>query len=177
MAHDDLAAHARALLEANVYLTLSTVDSDGHPWASPVYFAYDFSFDGLLDVYWTSTVDARHSRNVAVHPGVSFVVFDSRVLPYHGRAVYGSAVARELADDDLDRGLEIYPGPAWRGGSPLAREAVTGSSPYRLYGARASEVSVLCPREPRQPCRLHGIAFDHRAVLGTRRDGVGEAGS
>ena len=39
MTPDDLAAHARALLNANRYLTLGTVDPDGRPWASPVYFA------------------------------------------------------------------------------------------------------------------------------------------
>ncbi|HEV7711192.1 MAG TPA: pyridoxamine 5'-phosphate oxidase family protein [Asanoa sp.] len=35
MASDDLAAHARALLDANGFLTLGTVDPDGRPWTSP----------------------------------------------------------------------------------------------------------------------------------------------
>jgi len=39
MTHDDLAAHARALLDANGFPTLGTVDPDGRPWTSPVYFA------------------------------------------------------------------------------------------------------------------------------------------
>jgi hypothetical protein len=40
---------------------------------------------------------------------------------------------------------------------------VTGSSQYRLYRATVSDLWVLCPREPRRPCPLHGLAQDHRA--------------
>jgi len=38
MTHDELMAHARVIIEANLYLTLGTADSDGRPWTSPVYF-------------------------------------------------------------------------------------------------------------------------------------------
>ena len=65
--------------------------------------------------YWMSTLDAVHTRNIAERPEVGIVIFDSTVLPYHGRAVYIS--------------------------------------------------SVLCPRAPRQPCELHGIAKDHRTTV------------
>jgi hypothetical protein len=42
---------------------------------------------------------------------------------------------------------------------------VTGPSEYRLFRAVLSEMWVLCPREPRQPCPLHGLAKDHRAEV------------
>ena len=161
MTHEDLAAHARAVIAANLYLTLGTVDEDGHPWTSPVYFA---SADDR-EFYWVSTVDARHSRNLAVRPQVSIVIFDSTVPPYHGRAVYAVGEAREVAGDELDRALDVYPGPADRGATPVTREDVTGPADYRLYRATASEVWVLCPRAPRQPCSLHGISKDHRAQV------------
>jgi hypothetical protein len=93
---------------------------------------------------------------------VSLVVFDSTVEPYHGRAVYAVGDARELSGDDLNRGLEMYPGPSHRGAAPITREDVTGLSQYRLYRATASDLWVLCPREPKQPCPLHGLAQDHR---------------
>lgn len=155
----DLAAHARAVIDANTYLTLGTVGPDGFPWTSPVYFAAS----GVHEFVWTSTADARHSRNLAARPRVSIVIFDSTVPPYHGRAVYAAAEARELTGADLDRGLEIYPGDDGIGITGLDRGDVTGSSPYRLYQATASDLWVLCPREPRQPCPLHGIGVDHRA--------------
>ncbi len=159
MTHDDLAAHARDLLDTNRYLTLGTVDADGRPWTSPVYFAPG----GDREFYWASEVDARHSRNIAGRPRVSIVVFDSTVAPYHGRAVYAVGEARELSGGDIDRGLEFYPGSDGRGGAPVARDDVEAPSAYRLYRATASDLWVLCPREPGRPCRLHGLAKDHRA--------------
>ncbi|HEY3002866.1 MAG TPA: pyridoxamine 5'-phosphate oxidase family protein, partial [Kribbellaceae bacterium] len=98
---DDLDAHARALIDANLYVTLGTADADGTPWVSPVYFATaDYA-----EFYWTSADDAAHSRNIARRPQVSMVIFDSQVPTYHGRAVYLSATATELTGRDLDRGL------------------------------------------------------------------------
>jgi nitroimidazol reductase NimA-like FMN-containing flavoprotein (pyridoxamine 5'-phosphate oxidase superfamily) len=161
MTPDDLAAHAQAILDTNSYLTLSTVDPDGNPWTSPVYFAAG----PLGEFYWLSATEAEHSRNLAEHPQVSLVVFDSTVLPYHGRAVYAAGEARELSGDDLDRGVELYPGADSRGASAITRDDVSGSSPYRLYRVKASGLWVLCPRDSRQPCYLHGLAKDHRAPV------------
>jgi pyridoxine/pyridoxamine 5'-phosphate oxidase len=159
MTSGDLAAHARAVIEANLYLTLGTADADGRPWTSPVYFAPA----GDREFVWVSETDARHSRHLAARPRVSMVVFDSTVAPYHGRAVYAEGTARELAGSDLDRALESYPRPDGRGATSLTREEVTAPAPYRLYLATVSDLWVLCPREPRQPCPLHGLAKDHRA--------------
>ena len=87
------------------------------------------------------------------------------VPTYHGRAVYLSATASELAGRDLDRGIEIYPGPATREASPVTADDVTAPSPYRLYRVAVTEAFVLCPREPRQPCALHSINADHRTPV------------
>ncbi|MDF1602497.1 pyridoxamine 5'-phosphate oxidase family protein [Nocardioides sp. YIM 152315] len=155
---DDLVEHAADLLARNAYLTLGTVGPDQRPWTSPVYF----TADGLCDFYWMSTQESRHSQHVAQQPAVSLVVFDSTVPPYHGRALYAEATAEVLEDADLAQGLTVYPGPPARGGTRLTAADVSGSSPWRLYRARAGTVWVLCPREPRQPCRLHGRNADHR---------------
>ena len=169
MAHDDLTAHARALIAANFYLTLGTADPDGRPWISPVYFAAA----GDREFYWVSATDARHSRNLAERPQLSMVVFDSTVAPYHGRAVYAVGEAGEVPGSDLEHALELYPRADGGGATPVTREDVTGPALYRLYRAIASEMWVLCPREPRQPCPLHGLAKDHRARVtltgGTRQ--------
>ena len=156
---DGLAPHAAQLLEQNAYLTLATVTSAGRPWASPVYFAAD----GLADFYWSSATYSRHSENLAETGAVSVAVFDSTVPPYHGRALYAEGHATVVDDDELEHALAIYPGPQSRGGSRLDIDDVTGSSPWRLYRARATDVWVLCPRDPRSPCALHGRDDDHRA--------------
>lgn len=159
MTHDDLAAHARAIIDANLYLTLGTADPDGRPWTSPVYFAAA----GAREFYWVSAADARHSRHLAERPQVSMVIFDSTVAPYHGRALYAVGEARELSGSDLERALGTYPRPEGRGVTSVTLDEVTAPAPYRLYRATASDLWVLCPREPRQPCLLHGLAKDHRA--------------
>jgi nitroimidazol reductase NimA-like FMN-containing flavoprotein (pyridoxamine 5'-phosphate oxidase superfamily) len=157
----DLTAHAQAVIDANLYLTLGTADADGHPWMSPVYFAPA----ALREFIWVSDTDARHSLNLAERPRVSVLVFDSTVAPYHGRAVYAAGTARELSGDDLDRAIEAYPRRNGDGATPVMREDVTAPSPYRLYAVTVSDMWVLCPREPRQPCPLHGLAKDHRAQV------------
>jgi len=154
----DLAEHARQLLRVNDYLTLGTVDPHGRPWTSPVFF----SSTAEWELFWTSATDAQHSRNLAARQDVSLVVFDSSVPPFHGRAVYAVGVARALTDDELERALQVYPGPESPGAAAVTRADVTAPSPYRLYRAIASEVWVLCPRDPRQPCELHGVNQDHR---------------
>jgi nitroimidazol reductase NimA-like FMN-containing flavoprotein (pyridoxamine 5'-phosphate oxidase superfamily) len=161
MTTPDLIGHAQALVDENRYLTLGTTSADGRPWTSPVCFAAA----GVREFYWISVPDAQHSRNLSERPQVSLVVFDSTVAPYHGRAVYATGYARELSGDEMDAGLAVYPGPNRPGVSPLTRDDVTGSSAYRLYQATANDLWVLCPREPLQPCALHGVARDHRARI------------
>ena len=160
MTDDGIAAHARAIIDANLYLTLGTVDADGHPWTSPVYF----SAAGDREFLWASATDALRSRHIAERPRVSVVVFDSTVAPYHGRAVYAVGEARELAGDDLDRAIASYPRPD-TGATSVTRVDVTAPEPYRLYRVRLSDMWVLCPRAPRQPCALHGLAKDHRTPV------------
>ena len=153
MSHMDLVTHARDLLTANDYLTLGTADATGRPWTTPVCFrAAD-----EREYFWLSATEAEHSRNIAVRPDVSLVVFDSTVPLYHGRAVYAAGAASIVPDEDLDRALSVYTG--------FERARVSGDSPYRLYRVAATEVWVLCPGDPGQPCELHGITRDHRTAM------------
>ncbi|UOZ02894.1 pyridoxamine 5'-phosphate oxidase family protein [Amycolatopsis sp. WQ 127309] len=159
MTDSDLDAHARDLIETNRYLTLGTTGPDGAPWLTPVYFAPA----GDREFVWVSALDAHHSRNLAERPRASAVVFDSTVQPYHGRAVYAAGEARELAGDDLERALAGY--PRSDGAADMSLGDVTAPSAYRLYAFTASEMWVLCPREPGTPCQRHGRSDDHRVEL------------
>ncbi|MEU3460824.1 pyridoxamine 5'-phosphate oxidase family protein [Streptomyces sp. NPDC006733] len=161
MTDDDLAAHARALIDANLYLVLGTTDQDGHPWTSPVYFAPA----GDREFYWLSATDAQHSRHLAERPHVSLVVFDSTVAPYHGRALYAVGEARQVTGSDVDRALKAYPRPGGAGVTSFSRDEVSAPAAYRLYRAILTELWVLCPREPGQPCPRHGRAEDHRTLV------------
>ncbi len=97
-AHPDLDAMARRVIDANHYMTLATTDPDGRPRLSPVYYtAARYS-----EFYWVSSPDARHSRNLAQRPETELVIFDSTAPVGVGEAVYITATARAVPDDELE---------------------------------------------------------------------------
>jgi hypothetical protein len=140
----DLDAVARGILDANRYMALGTADDTGLPWVTPVYFAPH----GYRALYWLSSPERRHSRNVAVRPEVSIVVFDSQVPIGQGQAVYMAATAAELTGGDLQRGIEIFSRVSQSHG---ARAWTLGDAqppaPLRLYRATVSEHWVLDPEK------------------------------
>lgn len=72
-------------MDSNAYMTLATADEAGRPWASPVWYAPE----GYEEVFWVSSPEARHSRNIAARPGVAVVIFDSTAPVGTGQAVFG----------------------------------------------------------------------------------------
>jgi len=145
MNQQDRATLARTIIDANMYMVLGTADESGAPWAIPVYFSHR----EYREFYWISSPEVRHSRNIAVRPQASIVVFDSQVRVGKGQAAYMAAVAEELTGPDIDRGLEVYNGrfsnPAEHGVSVIQSEDVQAPGLYRLYRAVASEHWVLDP--------------------------------
>lgn len=142
--HPDLEATARAIIDANSYMTLGTADESGQPWVSPVWYApADYR-----EFFWISSPEARHSRNLATRPQLAIVIFDSTAAIGTGgeHAVYMSAVAEQPAGDDLNRGIEIFSRRSEaQGAGGLTREEVSPAAPYRLYRATVSEHSMLDP--------------------------------
>ena len=142
MNQQDLGAIARTIVEANMYMVLGTADESGQPWVSPVYFASA----EYTEFYWVSSPEARHSRNITIRPQVSIVIFDSQAPIGTGQGVYMSAVAEELTDIELERGIEIYSRTSLgHGGHAWKQDDVKLPAPYRLYRATVSEHSILDP--------------------------------
>lgn len=139
----DPANIARTIIDSIGYMVLGTADETGRPWVSPVYF----SVERYKEFYWMSSPDVTHSRNIAVRPQVSIVIFDSRIPVGMGQAVYMPAAAEELTGIDLDRGVEIYnrrfQNPAEHGVRIIKLEDVRSPAPYRLYRATATEHWIL----------------------------------
>jgi hypothetical protein len=133
-------AVARRILGTNAYMTLGTADADGRPWASPVFFAAD----GYAKLFWVSSPEARHSRNIAARPEVGIVVFDSRLPIGAAEAVYIEGVAEELAGAEAEHGIEIFTSGsvAW-GARVWTPDDVRPPAPHRLYRATATDHSVL----------------------------------
>jgi nitroimidazol reductase NimA-like FMN-containing flavoprotein (pyridoxamine 5'-phosphate oxidase superfamily) len=134
------------VIDDSRYMTLGTAGADGAPWVSPVWFAPA----AYRAFYWASKPEARHSRNIAARPEVSIVFFDSRVLPDDVRAVYLSATAEQLDDDERERGVEVYAAQSVRQGLPAWTAAdVRAPARHRLYRATVRECFVLGPRDDR----------------------------
>ena len=141
-AREDLSAVARDIIDGNRYMVLGTADPDGRPWVSPVYYAPS----GYAELYWVSSPEANHSRNLAGRPELSIVVFDSRVAVGEGQGAYMAAVAQELTGADLEHGIEIFSRVSEsHGAKPWTLDKVRPPAPYRLYRARVSEHWVLDP--------------------------------
>ena len=131
---------ARALVDANSYMTLATADAEGAPWASPVWFAHE-QYETFL---WMSQPGARHSRNIATRREIAIVIFDSTVSPHQRNAVYVEAAAAIVPDAELEDAVAIYAARSVaRGLETLVREEVSGDAHWRLYRARASAMYVL----------------------------------
>jgi len=144
--HLDLGSVARTIIDSNLYMTLATADKNGHPWASPVYYAPE----GYGQFYWVSSPEATHSRNLAARPEVSIVIFDSHATVGSGQGVYVSAVAEELTGPDLDRGIAVFSRRSEsHGAGEWSLKDVSAPARHRLYRATASEHSVLGPQDRR----------------------------
>ena len=133
-------------------MVLGTADEGGRPWVSPVYYApSEYS-----ELYWVSSPEAQHSRNLAARPEVSIVVFDSQAPVGEGQGVYMSAVAEVPTGADLERGIGIFSSVSLsHGARPWIIEDVREPASLRLYRANVSEHWVLDPeRRPDQRTRV-----------------------
>ena len=151
----ELAAIGRHLVDHEQYLILATADCDGHPWASPLWYAHA----GYREYLWVSSPDSRHSRNIEVRPQVSIVIFDSSAPPSGAQAVYISGAAVVTTGSDLDRSVEIYSRRSQELGLPEWTPAMCrASARVRLYRAIASQQFVLSPDvvDVRVPVTLTG---------------------
>jgi SAM-dependent methyltransferase len=149
----DLDAMARRVIDGNQYMTLGTLDGDGRPRLSPVYYTaarYD-------DFYWVSSPQARHSRNLAERAEVEIVIFDSTATVGQGEAVYLSATGRAVADQELGTACaEAFRTTA--GAHRFGPGELRGDAPFRLYVARVRSCEVHVPgRDP-----VHGRGVDSR---------------
>jgi nitroimidazol reductase NimA-like FMN-containing flavoprotein (pyridoxamine 5'-phosphate oxidase superfamily) len=159
---EDTRSAARAIIDRNLYMVLATVGADGAPWASPVFYSTE---DGR-DLYWISSPEVTHSRNIAHEPRIGIVLHDSRApvgtaSPF---ALYLKATAEELQGEEALEGLRVIPRPAGRGGRSFAPEEVRPPAPWRVYRARVGEYSMICPRGEGR-CAEHGLDYEHRTTV------------
>lgn len=149
---ENLRALARRIIDVNLYMTVGTADDAGRPWVTPVYYApVDYR-----ELVWVSQPEAKHSRNIAVRPEVSIVIFDSTVPINTGRAVYLTAIADEVRGDLLDHYVDRYTSSTLaRQGGSWTPDDVRPPARHRLYRATASQHWVLDEHDERVPIDPH----------------------
>lgn len=155
---DELTQMARDVIDSNRYLVLGTSEDDGRPRVSPVYYSHV----GYREFYWVSSPEARHSRNVAARSEVSFVIFNSTLLPtQNAQAVYVDAIAEQVPEAALPEHCErafATVGPGTRAFTPAE---LSGDGDLRLYVARATGHDVhIRGGDP-----VHGTGIDRRQAV------------
>jgi len=87
----------RELLEHETTLVLATTADDGSPIATPLFYYSDAE----LNLYWLSSAESRHSRNLAARPRVAVTVFAPVTDWREVRGVQMEGVAAETAGDAI----------------------------------------------------------------------------
>lgn len=163
------------LLEENRYLVLATVDDEGHPWATPLFFAAP-SEDRLV---WVSAPDSRHSQNLDRSPGVSITVFDSHAPVGGAEALYLLGRAGMLHGPEAAGGLAALNArlPADR---QLTAEDLPPCGTLRVYAADISSHSILVRGgddrfDNATDARLRVLPSSRALPRTSRREGSGSA--
>jgi nitroimidazol reductase NimA-like FMN-containing flavoprotein (pyridoxamine 5'-phosphate oxidase superfamily) len=150
-----LEVHGREIVDSGLYMVLGTAGADGRPWVSPVWYAPE----GYREFFWVSSPDVEHSRNIAVRREISIVVFDSRQPINTGQAVYMTAVAQQLSDEEQKRGIEIFSRRSQQQGArPWTLDDVRPPAPVRLYRATVDQQWMLDKSG-------EGPRYDHRTAV------------
>src|SRR5579872_1353729 len=133
MGKSDLVAKARGILEKILYITIATASKNGLPWNSPVYSAFDESYN----FYWASDQSGQHSKNIAENNNVFLVIYDSTAPEGTGEGVYVRAKAFMLTEDDeIRNALKYLDGRVSKQKDPTTRVSeFQGDMPRRVYKA------------------------------------------
>lgn len=128
---------AKELVKTVHHAAMATVNEDGSPHNTPFFYVIDESRE---HIYWSSSPDSLHSRNLA-RTGTAFIVIYE---PNVGGGLYLQADnAHELTGSELERGLEVINATRSQGDKPpIGPEIYTGKSPQRMYRVTITHYSV-----------------------------------
>lgn len=127
---------AKQLLKTVRHAALATVNEDGSPHNSPVYFQYDSTLEHF---YWGSSSKSRHSVNVARSGQVFLAIYEANA----GGGLYISAAAHMVEGEELEKGLSVLNVFRERDDrKPLDKMHYSGASPQRMYVAHTKKFWV-----------------------------------
>jgi hypothetical protein len=129
---------AKDLLKTALHIAIATVNEDGSPHNSPVFYACS---PDLQHIYWGTHPQSQHSKNIARTGQVFAVLYDAITA---GGLYLRADDAHILEGDELKTGLAVINKARRRhkkeGDLPL--ENYVGEAPQRLYGATIQQLWV-----------------------------------
>lgn len=126
---------AKKIISENIHITIATSTKSGVPWNTPIFAAYDETYN----FYWCSSQDSQHSKNMSENNNVFIVIFDSRGR--EGQGVYIQAKAFEITDKiELGKALSLYYKRKGEETKPI--NDFLQESPRRLYKAVPENVWI-----------------------------------
>ena len=131
----ELLHQAHRILSSSLYSSLSTCSSDGIPWNSPLFFAFDAQFN----IYWSSAITSRHSQNLDRNAGRAAIsIYATTNSQGAVEGFYGSGVAAEVDRTCAEVALPYLQARA----KNLMQRTVDdywGDSPRRIYRLELEE--------------------------------------
>ncbi|MDN3296204.1 PPOX class F420-dependent oxidoreductase [Streptomyces ficellus] len=128
-----LSEHLKALLDSAVFVSIATIQPDGHPQVSPVWVKRDGD-----EVLISTTVGRRKERNLRDDPRVTVLLqpFDA---PYTYAEIRGTAQLTTEGGDELIDELSLkYTGKKYAEFNPSSREdgqrVVVRVTPHKIVG-------------------------------------------
>jgi len=139
----------RSYLPQVIHMSLATV-ADGRPWVCEVHYAYDDE----LNLYFSSSMNSRHSQELERNPHVAGNIVTQHFLKQNVRCVSFEGTAERL--DEIDESHPGYIAYAKRldKGSQLVQVAKREGS-ARLYKIAVSDFYLADGLESNPPQKFH----------------------
>lgn len=133
---NEIATHILAHLQKAPVLQLATV-RDGKPWISNVHFVHDKKGN----LYWLSTPERRHSKDIADNPAVAAAIVVKSDMPVIGIQCEGYA---EMVTD-LTVIARVMPGYVKKHGTgkEFYKRALAGINEHKLYRLHPLEIILF----------------------------------
>jgi nitroimidazol reductase NimA-like FMN-containing flavoprotein (pyridoxamine 5'-phosphate oxidase superfamily) len=127
---EKLKQKAKKIISEIIYITIATVSKGGEPWNTPVYSAFDESYN----FYWASDKNGQHSKNIKANENVFIVIYDSTVPQGTGEGLYIKAKAYEITDRaETEKASKLL--AARKNKNPRNADEYLGEYPRRVYKA------------------------------------------
>lgn len=133
----DLKAKIKQYLEAKETMQLATV-RNGQPWLCSVHFVSDAD----LHIYWLSTPDRRHSKEIALDPKTAIAVAIKTDKPVIGVQATGNSQV-VTSKEEVETVMKLYSAKHGGSGKDFYSNFVAGTNTHLLYRFTADEFGLF----------------------------------